>query len=179
MTYLSVTQYAQETGRDVGNIRRMLISGRLEGLKIGNQWAIPADTVYPSDLRIKSGQYRDWRNNQSIWRKHAKLMKLLQEMAKNIADVYDGILDKVIVYGSYARGEETEESDVDIALVLNDEGTEDIHDHMTDIVVDYELESGKTLSVITVSNKEYSIWKNTLPFYINMNKEGITIWKEQ
>lgn len=133
MTYLSVTQYAQETGRDVGNIRRMLISGRLEGLKIGNQWAIPADTVYPSDLRIKSGQYRDWRNNQSIWRKHAKLMKLLQEMAKNIADVYDGILDKVIVYGSYARGEETEESDVDIALVLNDEETEDIHDHMTEV----------------------------------------------
>lgn len=73
MTYLSVTQYAQETGRDVGNIRRMLISGRLDGMKIGNQWAIPSDAVYPSDLRVKSGQYRDWRNNQSLWRRHAKL----------------------------------------------------------------------------------------------------------
>ena len=72
-----------------------------------------------------------------------------------------------------------EGEELDNILVLNDEETEDIHDHMTDIVVDYELESGKTLSVITVSNKEYSIWKNTLPFYINMNKEGITIWKEQ
>lgn len=179
MTYLSVSQYAQQTGKDVGNIRKLLISGRLEGEKVGNQWIIPSDAVYPTDLRVKSGQYRNWRDKKSVWRKNAKLMKVLNKMSDNISNVYDGKLDKVIVYGSYARGEEQVDSDIDIVLVLNEEETEEMHDVMTDIVVDYELEYGKTLSVIVIDNKDYSVWKDVHPFYKNINKEGVVIWKAQ
>ena len=177
MDYLSVTQYAKETGKDVGNIRRMLISGRLEGKKVGNHWIIPADAVYPADLRVKSGHYRNWRNNQSMFRKNTKLVRTLQEMSIKISDVYENRLEKVVVYGSYARGEETEESDIDIALILNEEETETMHDDMTDIVVDYELEQGKMLSVIVIDNKNYSVWKDVLPFYKNIDNEGVVIWK--
>lgn len=57
MEYLSVTQFSEKTGMDVGNIRRMIAAGRIPAIKIGNQWAIPADAEPPKDLRIKSGKY--------------------------------------------------------------------------------------------------------------------------
>ena len=55
--YLSVTEYAQKVDRNVTSIRRMLLSGKLSGRKIGNQWIIPADAPLPDDKRIRSGKY--------------------------------------------------------------------------------------------------------------------------
>ncbi|HEX3038167.1 MAG TPA: helix-turn-helix domain-containing protein [Oscillospiraceae bacterium] len=55
--YLSVTQFGKKYDMDVGNIRKLILAGRIPAIKIGNQWAIPADTVPPEDKRIKSGKY--------------------------------------------------------------------------------------------------------------------------
>lgn len=55
--YLSVTEYAARVGRNVSGIRQMLAAGKLPGMKIGNQWVIPADAQLPKDGRIKSGRY--------------------------------------------------------------------------------------------------------------------------
>lgn len=179
MEYLTVSQYAKKTGKDSGNIRRMLISGRLNGKKLGNQWIIPEDALYPSDERVKTGRYRNWRKKPTLWYTHPELMKALKSMSEEIYKIYGDILDKVVIYGSYSRGEETQESDVDIAMILNDKETSQMHDEMTDIVVDYEIEHDKTLSVITINKDEYSLWKRTLPFYKNLDKEGVVIWRAQ
>ena len=53
---LSVKEYAKRTGKDGGNIRRMIIAGRLEAVKVGNQWAIDEDTPFPSDKRFKKNK---------------------------------------------------------------------------------------------------------------------------
>jgi hypothetical protein len=45
--YLTPGQYAQATGRSVGQVTQMLRSGRLAGRKVGNRWQItttPAET---------------------------------------------------------------------------------------------------------------------------------------
>lgn len=37
--------------------------GRIEGVtKFGKAWAIPADAEKPTDNRVTSGEYRNWRN---------------------------------------------------------------------------------------------------------------------
>lgn len=58
---LSVTEFAAKFGKDVGNVRRMIQQGRIPAQRIGNQWAIPADTEPPADKRVKTGKYKDWR----------------------------------------------------------------------------------------------------------------------
>ena len=179
MEYLTVSQYAKKAGKDAGNIRRMLISGRLDGKKLGNQWVIPEDAVYPADARVKSGQYKNWRKKPTIWRTHPELMKALVDMSEKISMVYGNVLDEVVIYGSYSRGEETMESDVDIAMILADKETNQMHDEMIDIVVDYELEQNKTLSIVTIDRADYNLWKRTLPFYKNLDKERIMLWKAQ
>lgn len=59
--YLSVKEYAEKTGKDGGNIRKLIAAGRLPAVKVGNQWCIEAGTPYPVDKRVKSGKYKDWR----------------------------------------------------------------------------------------------------------------------
>lgn len=175
--YYTVSQYAKLTGKDPGNIRRLLINGTLKGEKLGKQWIIPKDTIYPSDGRVKSGNYRNWRKRKNIWNSNPQLMKKLLKMCSNLRNIYGDSLERIVLYGSYARGEQTAESDIDIALLVNDRNTEKMHDKMTDIVVDYELEQGVTLSVVPIEVDQYMEWNKILPFYKNIEKEGIVLWK--
>lgn len=62
--YLSVTQFAEKYGKHAANVRKLIADGRIPAIKIGNQWAIPADAEYPADKRIKSGEYRNWRKKK-------------------------------------------------------------------------------------------------------------------
>ena len=153
------------------------IYGKLLGEKLGNQWIIPKDTQYPDDKRIKTGNYRNWRQKQSIYRTHPKLMKSLAKMSTELYGVYGNSMCKVILYGSYARGEQEKDSDVDIALLLKDKGTDEMHENMLDIVVDYELDLAVTLSVVPIEMKQYQEWRTSLPFYKNLDKDGIILWK--
>lgn len=175
--FYSVSEFAVLTGKDPGNIRRLLIKGDIKGEKIGNQWIIPGDAIYPEDRRIRSGNFRNWRKRPDIWHAHPALISALQEMCKEICNSYENYLDKIVLYGSYARGEETDESDVDIALILKEGNTESMHDQMIDIVVDYEIECGVTLSVVPIEYEQYMKWNKVLPFYVNIDKEGIVLWK--
>ena len=174
--YYSVTEYANLTGRDPGNIRRMLISGQLQGEKLGKLWMIPKDTILPADRRVKSGKYHNWRQMVNVSKANPILMKSIKKMAKEIAAIYGDSIEKIVLYGSYARGEQTEESDVDIALFVKENKTAEMHDKMIDLVVDYELDLAVTLSVIPVDYAQYLDWKNTLPFYKNVDKDGIILW---
>lgn len=177
MDYVTVSQYAQMVGKDPGNIRRMLINGTLAGEKIGNQWVLPKDTVYPADRRVRSGKYRNWRRRNHLAAIDAGLMRRLQAMSVSISDIYGALLKQIVLYGSYARGSQTSESDMDIALFLGGEDNDDLHERMTDLVVDYELELGVTLSVVTIDDAQFQQWKDTLPYFQNISKEGIALWK--
>lgn len=175
--YYTVSQYAKTVGKDPGNIRRMLLNGALYGEKIGNQWVIPKSIVYPSDRRIKSGNFKNWRKLVKLKQNHPEVLKKLYAMSNDIGRLYAEIIECIVLYGSYARGEETSDSDIDMAIVFNQNSTEEQYDKIIDIVVDYELDLGITLSVVSIEQKEFLEWKNVLPFYKNVDKEGIVLWK--
>lgn len=175
--YYTVSQFAEVSGKDPGNIRRMLINGTLQGEKVGNQWLIHKETEVPKDGRIKSGEYRNWRQKVRLNSKHPEIYKKLCKMCEEFEKIYGKSIVEVVLYGSYARGQESDESDVDVALILSEDQTEEQYDRMTDIVVDYQLDLGITLSIISIEQREYMEWRNTLPFYKNVEKEGIVLWK--
>lgn len=177
--FYTVSQYAAIFGKDSGNIRRMLINGKLDGEKVGNQWLIPEAAEISEDKRIKSGQYRNWRNKTRINKKYPGLLKQLTNMCIDIGEIYGDVIEEIILYGSYVRGQETSESDIDIAVILRLPDTDELHRKMIDIVVDNELELEITLSVITIEEDNFNGWNSTLPFYKNLLKEGISLWKNE
>ena len=44
----------------------MCLEGKIEGVtKFGRSWAIPVNAVKPTDNRITSGEYKNWRKSGS------------------------------------------------------------------------------------------------------------------
>ena len=177
--YYTVSQYAEISGKDPGNIRRMLIKGTLKGEKAGNQWLIPKDAVYPDDRRVRSGKYRNYRQRMRLSSVHPDIFRKLCSLCEEIGGIYGENIGEVVLYGSYARGDESGESDIDLALMLPGEQTEALYDRTTERVIDYELDMGITISVVPINADDYTKWKAYLPFYKSIEKEGISLWKSK
>ena len=83
---------------------------------------------------------------------------------------------EILLYGSVARGTATSESDIDIAVMLDDY-TNKMHDKMIDCVVDLELRYNRVISVLLIYNKQFNDWGNISPILINIKKDGKVLWK--
>ena len=100
----------------------------------------------------------------------------LRELVPGLLGIYGDLVDSVILYGSVARGTQTDESDVDVAVIMRPGATAEMHDRMLDMVVDLELACDKVLSVIRIDRDRFHEWEATLPFYQSIRKEGVVLW---
>lgn len=101
-----------------------------------------------------------------------KIEEILKEFREEIEKLYGERLKGIILYGSWARGEAKEESDIDLLVVLKGEvipGKE--IDRMIDIITEINLKYGVLLSVFPVSVEEYTTVNS--PLLINVRKEGL------
>lgn len=118
---------------------------------------------------------------QSEWQKiigglgMENLQELFEKMIPGFQTIFGNVLERIILYGSVARGTHSEESDVDIAVIVR-RYTKDMHDKMIDLTVDLELEYNKVLSVLLIDYDNFREWEDVLPFYKNMKKDGIMLW---
>lgn len=86
-------------------------------------------------------------------------------------------LSAVILYGSYARGDYDKESDIDI-MIIADISTSEIpkfNKELTDYSVDVDLENDVVLSITIQDKSTYDRYKNTYPFFRNIEKEGVDL----
>ncbi|MCD8218397.1 MAG: nucleotidyltransferase domain-containing protein [Clostridiales bacterium] len=106
----------------------------------------------------------------------AEYSEVFQKLVPELVHIFGSSVDSIILYGSVARGTQTEESDIDIAVIL-DSYTEDMHERMTDFIVDLELEHDVVLSVRLINFDKFKKWENVMPYYKNVKKDGIVLWK--
>lgn len=60
--YLTVKDIAEKWGLAVRTVQILCAEGKIEdATKFGEMWAIPADAVKPTDGRVTTGEYKDWR----------------------------------------------------------------------------------------------------------------------
>lgn len=100
---------------------------------------------------------------------------VLQKLIPGLTEIFQESVKSIILYGSVARGTQTDESDVDIAVIVTSY-TKDMHEQMIDFVVDLELEYDKVLSVLLIDYEKFVEWGNVMPFYKNVKKEGVVLW---
>jgi uncharacterized protein len=82
----------------------------------------------------------------------------------------------VILYGSYARGDFNEESDMDILVLIdNDKVTWEDRKRIGYPLYDIELKSGIIISKIVYSKKVWSDPAFVTPFYENVKRERIVL----
>jgi len=106
-----------------------------------------------------------------------KIQNILQNFADKVKDIIGDELDKIIVYGSYARGDYRENSDIDIMVLthLSEDKIREKEVELYDLAFDFQMDYLIDISVMLVATHTFEYWLGALPFYDNVNKEGIKI----
>lgn len=105
----------------------------------------------------------------------------LDRIVKRIVEIYKSVygekLVKVILYGSYARGDFNSESDVDIAAIVqgNREQLQQQLKQVWNQTADLELEYETILSATVIPYEEFQKYREDLPYYRNIVSEGVEI----
>lgn len=61
--YKTIKETAEEWNISTRRLQVLCTEGRIEGAaKLGREWAIPVNAEKPSDKRVVSGKYKNWRN---------------------------------------------------------------------------------------------------------------------
>ncbi|MCD8119667.1 MAG: nucleotidyltransferase domain-containing protein [Lachnospiraceae bacterium] len=110
--------------------------------------------------------------------KDNKLKKMLQELVKLLWQMYGDKLKTVILYGSVARGTQTEGSDIDIMVLVDGDNAllRSFWDKLSDVSTEMALKYFEVFSIIDVSYQEYNSWKKISPFYKNVSSEGVILY---
>lgn len=110
--------------------------------------------------------------------KKQALSSILEQYISIPKSIYGDCLEKVILFGSYARGDFRSDSDIDIMLLL------DIQPHkerecakrLLDDTFDFNMENNIDIQPIPKSINTFQKWGNILPFYKEINKEGVVLY---
>ncbi len=100
--------------------------------------------------------------------------EIIADFKKSASDFYGTRLHSLVLYGSYARGDFREGSDIDILVVLDSiESEMNEIDNLTGIKTDLALEYEQCLSTNPVSREKYE--NSNFSFYQNVRQEGILL----
>ncbi|MBI4639226.1 MAG: nucleotidyltransferase domain-containing protein [Candidatus Tectomicrobia bacterium] len=103
-----------------------------------------------------------------------KIRTLLRELKVGLQGIYSERLKGVYLYGSYARGENDSESDVDVLVILDriDHYGAEV-DRTGYLVSELSLKYGVSISRIFVSQQDWVGYET--PFLTNTREEAILI----
>jgi predicted nucleotidyltransferase len=104
------------------------------------------------------------------------VIDIVKEFKELLKAVHKDNLKAVILYGSMARGDFDDESDIDVLVVLND-----ISDYVEELdktfQIQYELEMkydcSFIISCVLTTSKDYET--KIEPLFLNIYREGISI----
>ncbi len=102
---------------------------------------------------------------------------MYEELVRGLLRILPDQTVQIVLYGSTARGTAEEDSDIDIALFVNGPLTAVQEDRLSDLIVDMNLKYDKIFSVIDIDQQSYLKWRKVSPFYQNVDREGIVLWK--
>ena len=101
-------------------------------------------------------------------------IKILSQVNAEGHAIFGGVQDAYL-YGSYARGDYTAESDIDILLTVNMDAAS-IARHRNTVAAmtsRLSLENDITVSVTVKPAAQFHQYAQILPYYCNILKEGI------
>jgi predicted nucleotidyltransferase len=101
-----------------------------------------------------------------------KIKSLISRIKEHLTKIYGAGIKKVILYGSYVRGEATKDSDIDL-LVLVEESLDlfEVRESLSDLLFDILLDEGELVSVIVIPESLYENYNS--PFMLDVRKEGL------
>lgn len=108
---------------------------------------------------------------QFITNRQCRAIRDLKIEINKIFNLYD-----IVLFGSIARQEADEESDLDLLIVIREEATHLVRNQISDIVFEINLKYDTNISIVVL---EKTKWDNGVmhitPFYKEIEREGVYI----
>ncbi len=103
-----------------------------------------------------------------------KIHPMLHELRDALRTLYGARLRSLVLFGSYARGEATPESDMDVLVVL-EEARNTSHEagQLVPLIAKLNLKYGILLACLPIDLAEYE--KGATPLLRNVQREGVLI----
>ena len=99
-----------------------------------------------------------------------KINTVIQDFIKGVNEILGNRAKKIILYGSYARGDYKENSDIDIMILtdLTDEEIIKFRDKILDYTYDLEWDNNFDimLSPLIKNIDKFNYWLEAMPFYM-------------
>lgn len=105
-----------------------------------------------------------------------ELQEIMQATQLGLQEIFGDKLTDVLLYGSYARGEQDDESDIDVlALVaMKREELSKYRRTVSDFSAEIDLRYGVLLSVKLQDADTFYAYSSALPFFQNVIREGVS-----
>lgn len=109
--------------------------------------------------------------------KKKNIHNIILDFSQEVKKTLGSRLSRIILYGSHARGDYRENSDIDIMILttLTDGEIDKIENEIFDLAFDFQMKYFVDISVVMKNEEQFNYWLGTLPFYNNVQKEGIII----
>lgn len=104
-----------------------------------------------------------------------QLDEIITKIVEFSKETFGEKFNNVILYGSYARGDYDDESDIDI-MIMVDMSREELtlyRNFVNNFCTDLDMQYNVLLSSKLQSKPFFEAWKNTIPFYQNVERDGV------
>ena len=101
---------------------------------------------------------------------------MFDEVVNAILSVMGDDAVKIILYGSVARGDNTCESDIDIAVLSTRKYDWWEEEKLDPVFSQLDMKYDTLFSVVIIESYKFFAWKDDLPFYSNIEEEGVVLW---
>ena len=102
-----------------------------------------------------------------------------EDLTQGVVDLFSDSILAIILYGSVARNDNTDDSDIDIVIIIKNEMDDATKERFIRWSAELDLRYDRVFSIIDIQEENMEKWGNVLPFYQNIQKEGIILWKAE
>lgn len=107
-----------------------------------------------------------------------RIKNIMSEIHEELMKLFGGKIERIILYGSYARGDFNLESDVDIMILLNCDQREikEKRRNISRIASRIGLKNDIMISLLARNCDDFENEMEYQPFYQNIEREGLRIY---
>jgi predicted nucleotidyltransferase len=106
------------------------------------------------------------------------IQNIFFDLTNVVPERLHGDLDRIVLYGSCARGDYHDDSDVDVALLTKcgRDGVKKYEDSIDEIATDLAMRYLAIVNFVLIPTEEFNQKKEWYPFFKSIEQEGKTIY---